>query len=285
MNITQCSKKPLFLFLILTTIFSTLCYFFAFSSETNLTGGFFLLQFSPGVSAILTKLFFQKNLKGLGWKWGKLKYQLISWSLPFIICLISFGLVWIMGFGAFGNESFILEAQTGLAKTFNLNIESPVLIMIILIVVNSTIGLLIGFAAIGEEIGWRGFLVVELNKHFNFTKTSLISGILWGLYHVPLLIIIVVPKLNVSIWPLLLFTLTSSIGLSCIMAWLRIKSGSVWTAVIFHAALNIHIQGFFQNLTSQTSSLTNYISGEQGLMMALITLVIASIFWKKRNLL
>jgi len=188
-----------------------------------------------------------------------------------------------MGFGGFYNESFIVEAQNGLAQKFNLNIGSPIIIMLILIIVNSTIGLLVGFGAIGEEIGWRGFFVAELNKHYNFITTTLISGFIWGLYHFPLLIIIIAPKLDVSIWPLLLFTLISSIGLSCIMAWLRLKSGSLWTAVIFHAALNIHIQGFFQNLTVETSKLTNYISGEQGLMMALVTTIAAFLFWRKRE--
>jgi CAAX protease family protein len=283
MSIIKDSKNQLFTFLLLTTLFATGSYLLAFSNDANLTGGFLLLQFSPAFSAIITKLIFQRNLKGLGWKWGKSRYQLLSWTLPFLISLLGFGLVWIMGFGGFYNESFIVEAQNGLAKTFNLNLGSPILTMLILIIVNSTIGLFVGFGAIGEEIGWRGFFVAELDKHFNFTKTTLISGIIWGIYHFPLLIVIVAPKLDVSIWPLILFTLISSIGLSCIMAWLRLKSGSLWTAVIFHAALNIHIQGFFQNLTVETSKLTNYISGEQGLMMALVTTIAAFLFWRKRN--
>ncbi len=71
------------------------------------------------------------------------------------------------------------------------------------------------------------------------------------------------------------------VGISFIMAWLRLKSGSLWTAVIFHAALNAHNQGFFQNLTIETSDWTNYISGEYGLMMAMVTAVAAYLFWRK----
>jgi membrane protease YdiL (CAAX protease family) len=75
------------------------------------------------------------------------------------------------------------------------------------------------------------------------------------------------------------------VGISFILAWLRIQSGSLWTAVIFHVALNIHLQGFFMNLTTETSDLTRYISGEQGLMMAVVMVIAAYLFWRKRSLL
>jgi membrane protease YdiL (CAAX protease family) len=67
------------------------------------------------------------------------------------------------------------------------------------------------------------------------------------------------------------------------MAWLRLKSGSVWTAVLFHAALNSYNQGFFENLTETTSNLTNYISGEFGLMMSLVAAFTGYLFWRKRD--
>ena len=82
---------------------------------------------------------------------------------------------------------------------------------------------------------------------------------------------------------MLFFTLIAGIGLSTIMAWLRLRSGSVWTAVIFHMALNIHTQGFFQNLTIETSWLTHYFSGEHGLMLAIVSAAAAYLFWRKRG--
>ncbi|MCP4358079.1 MAG: CPBP family intramembrane metalloprotease, partial [Chloroflexi bacterium] len=84
-------------------------------------------------------------------------------------------------------------------------------------------------------------------------------------------------------WPLLITSMLGGVGISFIMAWLRLKSGSLWTAVLFHAALNTHNQGFFQNLTIETSDLTNYISGEYGLMMALVTAAAGYFFWRKRG--
>jgi len=65
-------------------------------------------------------------------------------------------------------------------------------------------------------------------------------------------------------------------------AWLRLKSGSLWTGVLMHASHNLFIQSVFGPLTTDTG-LTKYITGEFGLALALISLVIAYIFWKKRT--
>lgn len=116
-----------------------------------------------------------------------------------------------------------------------------------------------------------------------FTKTSLISGVIWAVYHFPLLIFLYAPSRNISPWPLMVFAIIAGIGLSTIMAWLRIKSGSVWTVVIFHGALNTFNQTIFQNLTTETSSLTHYISGEHGLMLAFVAAGVAYLFWRKRD--
>ena len=65
----------------------------------------------------------------------------------------------------FYNESFIQEAQIGLAETFGLNIGSPYIVMSILFMVNSTIGLIAGFAAIGEESGFSFFIIYPESIH------------------------------------------------------------------------------------------------------------------------
>jgi membrane protease YdiL (CAAX protease family) len=278
--------KSLYTFLALVTVFAGLSYLLAFSGDkSNIPGGLLLVQFSPAAAAIITKLVYDRNIRGLGWGWGKTKYQLVSYVLPFILTSIGFGLIWLLGFGGFYNTDFILEAQNNLADKLGLDISSPYIIMLVLILVNSTIGLFVSFGSLGEEIGWRGFLVPELYKHFSYTKTSFISGVIWVTYHIPVLFLLIAPRLEASVWPLLLFTMIGGVGISFILAWLRIQSGSLWTAVIFHAALNIHLQGFFMNLTTETSDLTRYISGEQGLMMAIVMAVAGYLFWRKRSLL
>ncbi len=282
---TIVTHKPLFTFLGLVTVLAALSYAIAFSGgEGNVQGGIVLVQLAPILSAIIAKLIYQRNLRGLGWGWGKTRYQLASYALPALLGLISFGLVWLLGFGGFYNEVFLAEAQVNIADSFGLTIAAPAMVMLALILLNGTIGLIPAtIFAIGEEVGWRGFLVPELYKQVNFTKTSLISGVIFAVYHFPLLIFLYAPSRNISPWPLLVFTIIAGIGISTIMAWLRIKSGSVWAAIIFHGSLNTFNQTIFQNLTTETSRLTHYISGEHGLMLALVMAVAAYFFWRKRD--
>jgi hypothetical protein len=61
-----------------------------------------------------------------------------------------------------------------------------------------------------------------------------------------------------------------------------LKSSSVWTAVIFHASHNLFIQQIFDPLTRDTGT-TKYFVGEFGIVLALISVPFAYLFWKKRT--
>ena len=61
-----------------------------------------------------------------------------------------------------------------------------------------------------------------------------------------------------------------------------LKSGSLWIAVLLHASHNLFIQRVFDPLTTDTG-LTRYVTGEFGAALAVISLVVAYIFWKRRT--
>ena len=282
---TKQSSRPLVVFLGLVVVLASFSYVLIFTSgnDDDRTGGFALLQFSPAISALVTKLIYQRNVRGLGWGWGKTRYQIAAVLLPLALGLVGFGLVWLT-VGGFYDGSFIAELQSEMAETLGFDVTSPYFAMLILLLVSGTVGLLIpGIFAFGEELGWRGFLVPELYKHASFTKTALISGLIFSAYHYPLVIGLEADELGVNTVYLLITATVGGIGLSTIMAWLRLKSGSVWTAVFFHAALNSYNQGFFESLTETTSNLTSYISGEFGLMMSLVAAFAGYLFWRKRD--
>lgn len=226
------------------------------------------MQFAPMLAAFISALWCRRSLRGFGWILGPRRYLLIAWALPFLIALASFSLILLTGTAQLDAGPFIAEAQESLNEMFGLTLTSVTMTILTVIAVNATLGLLVGFGAIGEELGWRGFLTIELMRRYSFATTSIISGAIWAAYHYPLLIWIVAPQMGVSVWPLLISSLLAGICLTFILNWLRIKSGSVWTAVIFHAALNIHVQGFFENMTFATTNIGKYISGEYGFMIA-----------------
>jgi uncharacterized protein len=123
------------------------------------------------------------------------------------------------------------------------------------IFLTGTYGLIRGVSsALGEEIGWRGFLVPELSKTTSFTLTSLTSGIVWSLWH----------------------------SGSFIFAWMGLKSGSLWTGAILHASHNLYIQAIFTPLTRNTGKTARYID-EFGCVLPLVVVVFAVYFWSKRR--
>jgi membrane protease YdiL (CAAX protease family) len=69
------------------------------------------------------------------------------------------------------------------------------------------------------------------------------------------------------------------IGISFAFAWLRLKSGSVWTAAILHASHNIFTQSIFDQLTRDTG-FTTYITTEFGIGMAATAAIVAVVFWR-----
>jgi len=67
-------RKKVVAFLVLTFAFSTPFYFLIISAGTvNVAGGLYVaaIMWCPGVAALLTRLFFQRNLRGIGWRWGR----------------------------------------------------------------------------------------------------------------------------------------------------------------------------------------------------------------------
>jgi len=77
-------------------------------------------------------------------------------------------------------------------------------------------------------------------------------------------------------YSLMCFT-AMTVGISFALAWLRLKSGSLWPAAIMHASHNLFIQGIFDPLT-RNAGLTEYFTGEFGLALALAAMGVAMIF-------
>jgi membrane protease YdiL (CAAX protease family) len=135
--------------------------------------------------------------------------------------------------------------------------------------------------ALGEEIGWRGFLVPELYKTVGFTGTAFISGIVWSLWHFPVLIFADYNAGTATWYALLCFTVMV-IAISFVFAWLRLKSGSLWTAAMLHASHNLYVQAIFTPLTRNVGK-TAWFIDEFGAVLPLVAVCFAIYFWSRRG--
>ena len=72
------------------------------------------------------------------------------------------------------------------------------------------------------------------------------------------------------------------IALSFVFAWTRLKSGSLWTAVLLHASHNTFIQQFFDPITTDTGR-TRYVAGEFGVALPIVFILLGTYFWMRRS--
>lgn len=66
------------------------------------------------------------------------------------------------------------------------------------------------------------------------------------------------------------------------LAWLRLRSGSLWPAALFHATHNLVIQGIFDGSTIDTGP-TKWITTEFGIGMAVVAVIVGIYFWRRRG--
>ncbi len=261
------NRKEIITFLIILTvlsvIFNTLIVTGGGQMDQNIPYAVGLM-FSPAFAGLLTHFIYNKTLRGFGWKWGKTRYQLLAYAVPMLYVLLSYSLILLLGLGKLNSE---------LASEFT----------IVGIIQSATLNVLINCVIVaGEEIGWRGFLLPKLAKIMGFTKASIIVGVIWILSHCPILLFADYYTSSTPVWYGLLCFCVSAMGVNMAMNWLRLKSGSLWTVVIFHAVHNQFIQDL-DPLIVDTGFTQYFASSEFGLMLALVCAVVGWVFWRRRN--
>lgn len=138
-----------------------------------------------------------------------------------------------------------------------------VFIFLLSLIVGATFN---AFFAFGEEAGWRGFLYMELRR-WGFWKMSYSVGILWGLWHAPLIL----KGHNypehpiIGVFMMMLFTML----LSPILFFIREKAQSVIAPSIAHGTINA-LGGFALLYVSGGSDLLVGITGASGLLALLL---------------
>jgi uncharacterized protein len=90
---------------------------------------------------------------------------------------------------------------------------------------------------LGEEIGWRGYALPHLQKTRSAAAATLILGILWAFWHLPMFFYRdTYIQMGIMGFPMLALSLLCA---AMIFTWLyNSTQGSVWIVIIFHAVFN-----------------------------------------------
>ncbi|GBD91476.1 CAAX amino terminal protease self- immunity [bacterium BMS3Abin04] len=118
-------------------------------------------MFCPAISSIILMRKIN-NRSFLKWKWSKLKY--------YIIALI----IWIT------------PALMGFVFYDSLELRSSIKLFQWIYMISYLV--IVYFSSIGEELGWRAVLLTLLTEKFGRTKSTILSGIYRGVWHLPILV-------------------------------------------------------------------------------------------------
>lgn len=94
-------------------------------------------------------------------------------------------------------------------------------------------------SALTEEIGWMGFAFEPMRERWGITKASLMLGLIWGLWHLPMYIFAMPDSL------ILMAQIISIVAIRFLIVWLFSNTGnSLFIAILFHAAYNVCMSVF-----------------------------------------
>jgi len=266
--------KTIILFLLLLTVLSSIAYYAILKlNPTSIYVG--ALMISPALASFITLKIRGRSLSSLPWNLKKTKYLKRSYFIPILYVSIAYMLIWIFGFGNPINS----ETLTEWSSELGIDSSNKTVLMVVMIFLLLTVGVIKNLGStLGEEIGWRGFLIFELRKVMSFKALAIVSGLIWAIWHYPI-INLVYGKSDDFLLHISAFTIMI-VGISVILAYLTFKSNSLWPAAVYHSVHNIYIQKISTPLMVYNDK-TSFWIDEYGFMIPLVTTIFAIYFWRK----
>lgn len=273
--------KQIVTFLCLVFLFSSLPYFLMTHSHHVMVGNGLvvrLVMWCPAAAAFATCALFRIDTQTLGWKWQPIRYEALGYLLPLLYAIPLYAVVWIVVRGSFALDTF----ERGAAESLQMPGSPHLAAFGLMIPMLATLGVIGSLAnALGEEIGWRGFLLPRLVGQFGFTLGCIVSGLIWAVWHYPGLLWADYNAGTNPTYALACFTVMV-VAMAFVMGWLRLRSGSLWPCAMLHASHNLFIQAILDRMTAGAGR-TLYYTTEFGCGLALAIGATAVYFWARRN--
>ncbi|MBR4210061.1 MAG: CPBP family intramembrane metalloprotease [Lachnospiraceae bacterium] len=252
------------------------------------------MMFVPALGVLLSGA----GLREIGWKpqiRKNVRNILIAWLSPAVLTFLGALLYFLIFPGHFDLSGDYLVASGGpelLQKLEEQGISYPTFVLVTAVACITYAPLLNMFVALGEEIGWRGFLYPQLKEKFGRKKGWLLGGAIWGAWHWPLIWLIgyeygaatgnEAGYLGFPIVGMLLFCVIT-VGLGILHDYLYEKSESIWVPAIFHGAFNAAATIPFTVCLANTGSFRLLGPAPTGLLAAVPLLTIAAVLFFQRE--
>ncbi len=201
----------------------------------------FPYMWAPAIAHILTRIITREGWKDVGlrphFRHGWL-YWLAGWVVPGILTIIG-GVVFFLLFPQYFDPTLAAVRQA-LSRAPVLGKLSPwafVAAEAIGAIIISPIANAIG--TFGEEFGWRAYLLPKLMA-LGWKRAVILLGIIWGVWHWPVIFMGYEYGFKYPGYPWVgpLLFIWIVFGFGTFLAWITLRGGSVWPAVIGHASIN-----------------------------------------------
>lgn len=216
-----------------------------------------LVMFVPGVMGIVLTIYLtiykHEKLRTV-FKLGSASNLLAGLVLSLAVFVLYLTISFASGFATFGLSDTAIEYYNGNA--------SQAWIRFLTYGLPYMLGINLLFA-IGEEIGWRGYLTAKIKSLApNFWVRSLCVGIVWGLWHLPIHLLTGTPVINIFIF------LLNVCLISICYTWLYEQKNAIWTTVLAHGAHNTFFNSILPMMTL-TGGENLLWRGEDGLLVTI----------------
>ena len=202
------------------------------SVTSAVAGGTLMLY--PAIAVIITRLITREGFRGSFLGAGKRnsgKYYAAAVIYPIALPLVSGVLLhlFIVKNGSIGDSLF---AGDGIITATQL-LTAPVA------------AVALALHGLGEELGWRGYLTPKLEELMPTPAAVVVTGVIWALWHGPLLAYGYDFGRDYSFYPYggFIAMIVMCIALSAFLTWLTKRTESVYPAALMHMILDMTLAG------------------------------------------
>ncbi|HWQ71117.1 MAG TPA: type II CAAX endopeptidase family protein [Desulfitobacteriaceae bacterium] len=280
------AKKRLLLFITLTIVITWIVFLLIPVCGLTYGSGLSIIilaaaMFVPAFCNILTRLITKEGFGNMYLRphfKGHWKHYLFVYFGPAAFLFLSAAIYFLIFPGSFDPELTVLKETVAGQGTLGLSVNGLLLISVLQVIILGPVINII--PTLGEELGWRGYLLPKLRLFLGDRAALAVTGVIWGIWHMP----VIVMGHNYGTgyggypWLGILAMTVFCLWLGVIEGYIAIKLESVIPAAMIHSAVNAGaglpyylLKGDYNPLLGP--AITGFIGGLPLAVLAVILLI------------
>ena len=154
------------------------------NAQLIITPLFAMFMFMPAVSSLLTRLITKQGFTQMRLRphfKGNLGVYAAAWFVPSLFTIVCAALFFFL-------EPQAFDATFGMLAAMGVTADQLTFVVVLQAATGVLLGPILNFIpCLGEELGWRAFLLPMLSERFSRPKATLLTGLIWGLWHAPMI--------------------------------------------------------------------------------------------------